>query len=109
MRIWDLPPKILCRQHLLGEHRELHAIWSIITKKKSGYRRHPETMRWIGKLRALYYRHEKLVKEMTRRLYQHQSPLKKKLATGTAAQKTFVDIPHRQRQLLRNKRCSCKV
>jgi hypothetical protein len=24
MRIWDLPPERLCRQHLLGEHREGH-------------------------------------------------------------------------------------
>lgn len=28
MRIWDLSPKRLCRNHLLGEHRELHAIWA---------------------------------------------------------------------------------
>ena len=34
MRTWDIPPEKLCRQHLLGEHRELHAIWSIITKKE---------------------------------------------------------------------------
>ena len=109
MRIWDLPPKILCRQHLLGEHRELHAIWSIITKKKSGYRRHPETMRWIGKLHALYNRHEKLVTEMTQRGYRHKSSLRKKIATGAAVQKTFVDTHRYQRQLLQNKRCSCKV
>jgi len=32
MRIWDLPVKDLCKNHLLGEHRELHAIWSILTK-----------------------------------------------------------------------------
>ena len=30
MRIWDIPTKKLCDQHLLGEHRELHAKWSII-------------------------------------------------------------------------------
>ncbi len=33
MRIWDIPPKLLCRNHLLGEHRELHAIWSILTQE----------------------------------------------------------------------------
>jgi hypothetical protein len=25
MRIWDIEPRKLCRNHLLGEHRELHA------------------------------------------------------------------------------------
>jgi len=33
MRVGDILP-LLCRQPLLGEHRELHAIWSVITKKK---------------------------------------------------------------------------
>ena len=42
MRIWDVPPECLCRQHLLGEHRELHAIWTILTTGKTGYTRHPE-------------------------------------------------------------------
>jgi hypothetical protein len=43
MRIWDISPKRLCRNHLLGEHRELHAVWSVLTKGKKGYARHPET------------------------------------------------------------------
>jgi hypothetical protein len=46
MRIWDIPPRALCRQHLLGEHRELHAVWAVLTQGKSGYSRHPETLRW---------------------------------------------------------------
>jgi len=109
MRIWDLPPKILCRQHLLGEHRELHAIWTILTKKKTGYSHHPETLRWIGKLRALYNRHERLVKEMARRSYNHHSPLDKRVAKGSSIQKYFVDSPYKQRSLLRKKQCRCKV
>ena len=36
MRIWDLKPEILCDKHLLGEHRELHAIWSVLTLNKTG-------------------------------------------------------------------------
>ena len=67
MRIWDLPPENLCRKHLLGEHRELHAIWSIITNNKIGYSKHPETIRWKGKLKALYNRHEKQVAEMKKK------------------------------------------
>ena len=36
MRIWDIAAHKLCRNHLLGEHRELHAIWSILTTGKKG-------------------------------------------------------------------------
>jgi len=50
MRIWDIAPEKLCRNHLLGEHRELHAVWAILTKDKKGYSRHPEVLRWKGKL-----------------------------------------------------------
>lgn len=78
MRIWDISPAKLCKNHLLGEHRELHAIWAIITENKKGYSKHPETIRWVGKLGALYFRHEQLVKEMKDRGYNHHSPLDKK-------------------------------
>ena len=96
MRIWDIEVKCLCRQHLLGEHRELHAIWSILTKNKKGYSHHPETNRWQGKLKALYLRHEKLVKEMQKRGYLHHSNLDKKLARGGAVQNYFLQTknPH---------------
>lgn len=107
MRIWDLPPKILCRQHLLGEHRELHAIWNILTKNKKGYSHHPEVLRWRGKLKALYLRHEQLVLEMKKRGYQHNSPLDKKLAKGKSVQKELLDSLKRQKQILKNKGCLC--
>lgn len=109
MRIWDLAPSVLCRQHLLGEHRELHGLWRILTLGKVGYSRHPETLRWRGKLRALYLRHEALVAEMERRGYRHASPLDPLLATGAATQTDFVDEPARQRELLRAKGCDCAV
>ena len=69
MRIWDVDPRVLCRQHLLGEHRELHAVWAVLTENRRGYRRHPETLRWEGRLRALARRHELLVAEMRRRRF----------------------------------------
>jgi len=78
MRIWDVPPKKLCRAHLLGEHRELHAIWSVIVNGKKGYARHPETLRWKGKLKAFFERHEALVVEMSNRGYRHRSLLAKR-------------------------------
>ena len=107
MRVWDIEPKYLCRKHLLGEHRELHAIWKILTTDKKGYRNHPETKRWIGKLAALYKRHEKEILEMEKRGYMHNSDLDKKLATGETIQKDFVDSIEEQKQILKNKNCEC--
>ena len=107
MRIWDIPPDKLCRKHLLGEHSELHAIWTILTQGRKGYSRHPETMRWKGKLKALYDRHQNLVHEMTRRGYKHHSPLSGRLATGAARQDVFVDSYDEQCNILRQKGCGC--
>ncbi|MGD9344380.1 MAG: pyrimidine dimer DNA glycosylase/endonuclease V [Candidatus Aminicenantes bacterium] len=109
MRIWDLPPEILCKNHLLGEHRELHAIWAILTEGKKGYANHPETQRWRGKLKALYERHEAQVNEMIRRGYRHQSPLDATLATGEEEQKTFIDTPQEQRARLKDRGCGCLI
>lgn len=109
MRIWDLDPADLCRPHLLGEHRELHGLWNILTRDLEGYRAHPETRRWRGKLAALYRRHEALVAEMEARGYRHASPLDPALATGIDRQDTFVDTPEVQRALLRAKPCGCFI
>ena len=107
MRIWDVDPALLCRAHLLGEHRELHAAWNVITLERAGYANHPEVVRWRGRLRALYDRHEALVAEMTRRGYRHASPLDPALATGARRQEAFVDSPERQLELLSAKGCEC--
>ena len=109
MRIWDISPKKLCRNHLLGEHRELHAMWIIITEKKKGYSNHPETNRWKGKLLALYQRHDELVIEMGKRGYSHQSPLDKRKATGKSKRDIFVDVPSKQIQILKQKNCNCPI
>jgi hypothetical protein len=109
VRIWDVPPHVLCRQHLLGEHRELHALWTILSQDKIGYSRHPETLRWKGKLAALYLRHDALVLEMTARGYQHHSPLDASLALGERIQTDFVDSIAAQRELLRLKGCLCNI
>jgi hypothetical protein len=109
MRIWDIPPEKLCRQHLLGEHHELHALWSIIINNKKGFAHHPETMRWRGKLKALYLRHEALVEEMTKRGYKHHTPLDPFLATGKAFQDELVDSYEEQIRILKERGCECKV
>lgn len=109
MRIWDLEPGKLCRSHLLGEHRELHAVWVIITQGKKGYARHPEVMRWRHKLKALYLRHDQLVDEMFKRGYSHASPLDEKLATGSAVQDEYVNTITEQKRILKSKKCDCDL
>jgi hypothetical protein len=107
LRIWDVDPGLLSRKHLLGEHRELHGLWNILLHNKQGYSNHPETKRWVGKLAALYHRHELLVAEMIRRGYAHSSPLDETYAVGLTVQDTFLDPPAQQIEILRQKACDC--
>jgi putative hemolysin len=109
MRIWDIEPEQLCDRHLLGEHRELHAIWTVLTTGKRGYARHPETLRWRGRLAALYARHDAEVAEMQRRGFRHASPLDERLATGSARQTELVDSVDDQRAQLAARGCGCRT
>lgn len=108
MRVWEVEPHLLCRSHLLGEHREIHAIWTFLTTDKgSAYRRHPETLRWIGKLPALKARHDAVAVEMKRRGWNHHSALE--TTSGSAVQDDFLLSVAEQKQLLRAKGCTCQV
>lgn len=111
MRIWDIHPKYLCRKHLLAEHRELHGLWNILTvhKCKGGYSHHPETLRWIGKQKALYLRHDIIVKEFISRGYSHHTPLNKKLAKGLGIQNSFINTITEQEKILLAKNCDCPL
>lgn len=108
MRVWDIPVSCLCDAHLLGEHRELHAIWSIITNSKKGYARHPETERWRGSLAGLVARHRAQVAEMKLRDFKHHSPLVGS-ASGIKKPQRLIDSLAGQRLILRRKKCSCRV
>jgi len=107
MRIWDIAPDKLCRKHLLGEHRELHALYSILLEDKKAYRNHPETKRWEGKLPALKLRHEKLAKEMGKRGYNHKTPLED--TSGEKTQKQLWQTVEEQEKILKQKGCECRV
>ena len=102
MRVWDVSAGYLSRQSLLGEHRELHGLYTIITEGKRGYSRHPETLRWVGALDGLCWRHAQQVAEMTLRGYVDRSPLPPGCADATWPA-TFVDEPAVQFTLLRRK------
>jgi len=68
----------MCRQHLLGEHVEIHMLIGAIKKKKNikGFLK-------SGLLapQVAFRRHEELVEEMVRRGYNHKSPLEDVLIT----------------------------
>jgi Pyrimidine dimer DNA glycosylase len=71
-RMWMVDPEIMCQQHLLGEHFELHIIATNIKRGRSiaGFIKinaiEPQSVR---------RRHDELVSEMERRGMKHNSPL----------------------------------
>lgn len=72
MRMWMVSPKIMCHQHLLGEHVEIHMFIGTMKKQISvhGYIKNN-----LLEMESIISRHEKLVEEMTRRGIDHKSPL----------------------------------
>jgi len=102
MRIWDVSPGYLNDKSLLGEHRELHGIISIIQNKKKGYSRHPETMRWRGHEGALRLRHSFVRTEMQLRGFHDRTPLEAVFPIGFWPT-VFIDPPERQFSILAEK------
>lgn len=72
MRMWMTDPRIMCRQHLLGEHVEHHMFVGTIQRGKSldGY-----IADNLMEPASLSRRHAELVEEMQRRGMRHKSPL----------------------------------
>jgi len=107
MRVWDIDPSLLCDDHLGGEHREIHAIYNIITLGRRGYSYHPETKRWVGKIDALVKRHDLVAEEMIKRGKNHKSPL---VPVGDSdKQDKFVNTIEEQIIRIRSKGCECKL
>lgn len=75
MRMWMVNPKVMCRQHLLGEHVEIHMFIGTINlqKKVDGY-----LEKGLLEIHNLYTRHKELVEEMKRRGYNHRSDVDEK-------------------------------
>lgn len=70
--MWMLPPIILCKNHLLGEHSEIHKFRPSFVKKFNIDKRMFPIVQILP--RHMKKRHEELVKEMLRRGYNHKSP-----------------------------------
>lgn len=67
-------PKLMCRQHLLGEHVELHMLVGCI---KRGFSIRGYTDAGLVDPNKINRRHAKLAVEMKRRGYNHNSRLPK--------------------------------
>ncbi|KAA3616240.1 MAG: DUF1722 domain-containing protein [Calditrichaeota bacterium] len=102
MRIWDINPGYLNRQSLLGEHRELHGIVSIIENNKKGYSRHPETVRWVGFGWALKQRHKLLAAEMKLRGYNDKTPVGL-ISNKNSWPENYINTPFEQINILSDK------
>lgn len=70
-RMWMVNPSILCKNHLLGEHKEIHQLIGSINKrhKLDGFVKNN-----LIEIKSIHNRHFDLVKEMIKRGYTHKSP-----------------------------------
>lgn len=76
MRMWMIDPSLLCDQHLLGEHNEIHKLCGLIDKYEHGHAvgRGFADGRYV-ELDHATQRHDALAAEMERRGMNHDSPL----------------------------------
>lgn len=70
--MWMIDPRLLCRKHLLGEHKELHMLAGCLSKGKSitGY-----INKGLLEPQNMISRHQEICIEMIRRGYDHRSPI----------------------------------
>ena len=73
MRMWMVDPRLMCRQHLLGEHVELHMVAASL---RNGTSLQGFIENQLIETHNVRRRHEQLVGEMKRRGFKHASPLK---------------------------------
>lgn len=74
-RLWGLPPVWLCREHLLGEHKEMH-------QEAGTLLNHPHGEAIVDghakkgqvDVSQIEPRHDELARELIRRGYNHESP-----------------------------------
>jgi len=94
MRMWLVPPAVMCRKHLLGEHVEMHMFVGTINKGTSiqGY-----IDDGLVEVQRIKERHDALATEMERRGYNHASPLPE----FNSWEAGHVDPSNSQRELIR--------
>ena len=76
-RMWGVDPKIMCHNHLLGEHREMHQVKGTVEKHDHG----EAILEGLADANAINtllikQRHDDLVEEMERRDWDgHSTPM----------------------------------
>ena len=97
VRMWGLDENFMCRKHLLGEHVEMHMIVGSIARGRSveGY-----TSTGLLRTQDIKERHDYIADAMTKRGYNHASPLEYVDTLG----KGWLDTDHNADDLF--KRCS---
>lgn len=72
MRMWMVDPKIMCQQHLCGEHVELHMFIGHLRLKRrvDGYLENN-----CLEPRMIFERHNAIKNEMLKRGYNHKTPI----------------------------------
>lgn len=101
MRMWLIDPRLLCNQHLMGEHCEMHMFVGTINAGKNidGY-----IDTGLLNISFLQQRHDELANEMIQRNMNHKSPLQKIVEKNELNKIGFVDRKHSINELYR--RCS---
>jgi hypothetical protein len=75
VRMWNVPPELLCDQHLLGEHYETHMIAGMTTYPGMEAAILGLANTGMIETHSLQKRHDELVAEMRKRGMRHLSPL----------------------------------
>lgn len=72
MRMWMVDPRIMCRQHLMGEHIEIHMLIGSMKRAKNldAYIRDH-----LIQPRSIVKRHDEIVEEMLNRGWNHHTPV----------------------------------
>lgn len=70
--MWNVDVKKMCKNHLLGEHLEMHMFAGCLKKGKN---LHGYINNNLVEIHNIKKRHAALVKEMIKRKYSHNSPL----------------------------------
>lgn len=72
MRMWNVNPRFMCREHLLGEHLELHMLANSL---RQGARVRPLVAHGLVEPYNVQGRHALVAAEMAARGYAHRTPM----------------------------------
>jgi hypothetical protein len=111
MRCWHtkLIPK-LCRQHLLACWRESLGMYKIITENKTqlSYWKHPQTKEYVNAPVLLWQKLLLIRREMLNRGY-HPKQMPKLIKTRSKQVMHRWQTLSQQIELLKSKKCNCKI